>query len=130
MPNSSEQKMVLRISTKNVGPLKNTTFQITEAKHKKRFCVYANNGSGKTILSRCLSLSGLNTPANRSELYYLYPRLINLKETSFEFEFGFTLDSETSKKLKIVGDKSNNIAIVNNTDFIFLVFFMYECLPS
>lgn len=120
MPNTSEEKMIFRVSTKNVGPLKNATFQITEAKHKKRLCIYANNGSGKTILSRCLSLPSLNTPATSSELHYLYPHLINLKETSFEFEFA--LSSETSKKLKISGDKFGNINIDNNTDFIFYVF--------
>lgn len=122
MPNNSEDKMVFRIATKNVGPLKNSTFNITEVKHKKRFCIYANNGSGKTILSRCLSLPGLNTPATSSELHYLYPHLINLKETSFEFEFGFALPSETSKKLKISGDKFGTINIDNTTDFIFYVF--------
>lgn len=122
MPNNSEEKMIFRISTKNVGPLKNSTFQITEAKHKKRFCIFANNGSGKTILSRCLSLPSLNTLATSSELHHLYPHLINLKETSFEFEFGFALSSETTKKLKISGDKFGNINIDNNTDFIFYVF--------
>lgn len=122
MSNNSEEKMIFRVSTKNVGPLNNTTFQITESKHKKRFCIYANNGSGKTILSRCFSLPSLDTPATNSELHYLYPHLINLKESSFEFEFGFTLLSETSKKLKIYGDKFGNINIENNTDFIFYVF--------
>lgn len=101
MSNNSEEKMIFRVSTKNVGPLNNTTFQITESKHKKRFCIYANNGSGKTILSRCFSLPSLDTPVTNSELHYLYPHLINLKESSFEFEFGFALPSETSKKLKI-----------------------------
>ena len=122
MPSNSEDKMVFRLVTKNVGPLKNSTFQITEAKNKKRFCIYANNGSGKTIISRCLSLSSLNVPVYSSELHYLYPHLINLKETSFEFEFGFSLTSETSKKLKISGDKFNNINIENNTNYIFYVF--------
>lgn len=122
MPINSEERMIFRISTKNVGPLKNATFQIAESKHKKRFCIYANNGSGKTILSRCFSLPSLNTPATSSKLHFLYPHIINLKETSFEFEFGFTLDSETSKKLKISGNKFNNISIENNTDFIFYVF--------
>lgn len=122
MPEENQEKNVFRLSTKNVGPLKNTTFQITEAKHKKRFCIYANNGSGKTFLSRCFCLSSLNTLALKSELNYLFPHLINLKETSFEFEFGFSLSSETSKKLKIHGDKFNNIHIENNTDYIFYVF--------
>lgn len=122
MSYNSEDKMIFRIATKNVGPLKNFTFNITEAKHKKRFCIYANNGSGKTILSRCLSLPSLNTPATSSELHYLYPHLINLKETSFEFEFGFALPSETSKKLKISGDKFGTINIDNTTEFIFYVF--------
>lgn len=122
MSNNSEEKMIFRLSTKNVGPLKNSIFQITEAKNKKRFCIYANNGSGKTILSRCFSLPSLDTPTTSSELHYLYPHIINLKETSFEFEFGFTLASETSNKLKISGDKFNNIRIENNTDFIFYVF--------
>lgn len=122
MPLDTEEKMIFRISTKNVGPLKNTTFQLTEAKHKKRFCIYANNGSGKTFLSRCFSLPSLNTLALKSELNYLFPHLINLKETTFSFEFVFSLSSELSKKLKISGDKFNNISIENNTDFIFYVF--------
>lgn len=122
MPSTADEKMVFRIATKNVGPLQNSTFQITEAKNKKRFCIYANNGSGKTILSRCFSLPVLNTESRRSELHYLYPHLINLKEISFEFEFGFSLSTETTKKLKISGDKFNNINIENNTDYIFYVF--------
>lgn len=122
MANNSEDKMIFRLSTNNVGPLKNKIFQITEAKHKRRFCIYANNGSGKTILSRCFSLPSLNTPTKKSELHSLYPHIINLKETAFDFEFGFSLTSEPSKKLKISGDKFNNISIENNTDFIFYVF--------
>lgn len=113
---------VFRISTKNVGPLKNVIFQITEPKHKKRFCIYANNGSGKTMLSRCLSLPSLNVPTSTADLYHLYPHIINLNETSFEFEFSLTHNTETSKKLKISGNKFNNISIENNTDFIFYVF--------
>ncbi len=122
MHSSTEENMIFRLATKNVGPIKNSTFQITEKKNKKRFCIYANNGSGKTILSRCLSLPSLNNQASTSELHSLYPHLISLKETSFEFEFGFSLASETSKKLKIYGDKFNNINIDNRTDFIFYVF--------
>lgn len=121
MPDTQE-KRIFRIATTNVGPLQNSTFQITEAKNKKRFCIYANNGSGKTILSRCFSLPSLNTDYRREELHYLYPHLINLKEISFEFEFGFSLSTETNKKLKISGDKFNNINIENTTDYIFYVF--------
>lgn len=114
--------MIFRIATTNVGHLQNSTFQITEAKSKKRFCIYANNGSGKTILSRCFSLPSLNTGAQSKELHSLYPHLINLKETSFEFEFGFSPSSETNKKLKISGDKFGNIHIENTTGYIFYVF--------
>lgn len=114
----TQDKMIFRIATKNVGPLNNSTFQITVPKNKKRFCIYANNGSGKTILSRCFSLSELNVESRN----HLYPHLINLKETSFDFEFVFSLSTETNKKLRISGDKFNNLSIENNTEYIFYVF--------
>lgn len=122
MSNATDEKMVFRIATKNVGPLQNSPFQLTDAKNKKRFCIYANNGSGKTILSRCFSLSGLNTESQQSELHYLYPHLIKLNETSFEFEFRFSLSTETDKILKISGNKFNEITITNGTGYIFYVF--------
>lgn len=121
MPTIEEPKNILRMSVKDVGALSNFTFTDKENISKKRFCIYANNGSGKTMLSRCFNLPYVqaNDPSN---LHALYPHIINLKQTSFSFEFALYLETDSPKKLCISGDKFSNIKITNNTGFFFYVF--------
>lgn len=121
MSTNDKPKNILRLSVKNVGALSNFTFTDKEDLSKKRFCIYANNGSGKTMLSRCFNLPYVqaNDPSN---LRAIYPHIINLKQTSFSFEFALSLETDSTKKLCISGDKFSNIKITNNTGFFFYVF--------
>ena len=69
---SNKQNNIQRqfeIKTTNVGPLDNKSFTLSFSKDKipNKFCIYGNNGSGKTFLSRCFSLQLLDKEKDNDE---------------------------------------------------------------
>ena len=80
--NSKQQNLHFNLLVKNVGPLNDLEFHHNdEAKDKKiAYCIYANNGSGKTFISRCFSLCNLE----KKELNLLSKNLITVDETKWE----------------------------------------------
>ena len=54
--NNIQQQFEIKIT--NLGPLDNKSFTLSfsSTKTPNKFCIYGNNGSGKTFLSRCFSL--------------------------------------------------------------------------
>jgi len=109
---------IFRIKATNVGPINNLCKNFVLKSDKKRFCIYANNGSGKTIISKTISLVNMTEEKKLA----CYSHLITKKKDTFSFEFGFFKKTDPPKLLKISGNIFNTINTKNCTDYIFHVY--------
>ncbi|MBR4485856.1 hypothetical protein IKS57_00530, partial [bacterium] len=121
MSNNPKQQGNLHFTllANNIGPLNDLKYSLDSKNTKKIYCIYANNASGKTFISRCFSLCNLEKDENT--LNYLSKNLITFNENSSKFEF--CLSTDKTKKLTIKLDKNKGIITkTNNTGYIFHVF--------
>ena len=121
MSNNSQKQENLRFTllAKNIGPLNDLKYSLNSKNTKKIYCIYANNASGKTFISRCFSLCNLEK--DDDTLNNLSKNLIAFNENSSKFEF--CLSTDITKKLTIKLDKNKGITTkTNNTGYIFHVF--------
>jgi len=111
--NGINMKMVLR----NIGPHNNVSLQRTIS--SINIGVYANNGEGKTFISRLFRL------ANNNDLDEGYNKYITIGKASGEFliEFKNAGDSSNPNRfLSVKLEQNKNPIIQNQSGFIFHVF--------
>ncbi|MCW3084259.1 MAG: hypothetical protein JWP12_1625 [Bacteroidetes bacterium] len=105
-----------KIEAQNIGPHENltATFPMTALK----IGVFANNGSGKTFLSRMFRLINVNTAEKTNKLL-----AINKTSGSFAFQIKEKKENvETTRNLSIKLQKNKEPVIINDTGYIFHVF--------
>lgn len=111
---SSNNKIKLNLNIENLGPHKNM-----ELKHETnsiKMGVYANNGSGKTFISRVF-----RTACSSHDLP-ISDDLLTRKTSEGKFHFEISSDRTLVQFLDVELKKGRLPVINNNTDYIFHVF--------
>lgn len=107
----------MRMVLNNIGPHNNVNFQRTIK--SINIGIYANNGAGKTYISRMFRL------ANNKDADESYNKYISIGETNGDFfiEFKNSNDPINSNRVLAVKLEQHKKPIIqNNADFIFHVF--------
>lgn len=110
------KNITTEIKVENIGPLLaiNDSFPMS----KLKLGVFANNGSGKTFISRAFRLLNNNEAEKANKIL-----TINKTKGDFSLKISEQKDGTTiHKKLSIKLNKDKDAVIVNNTDYIFHVF--------
>jgi len=105
----------LTLNINNIGPHSNLNF--SENSSSLKTAIYANNGSGKTFLSRMFRLSE-DTDENKINKVN---KLISFTKTNGNFEFKIINDN-VDKSIELQLSKDTIPTIKNNTDYIFHTF--------
>jgi len=108
-------KIKLTLSINNIGPHCNLNF--SENTSSLKTAIYANNGSGKTFLSRMFRLAE-DSDENKIDKVN---KLISFTKTNGSFEFKIINDNDT-KSIELQLTKDNIPTIKNNTGYIFHTF--------
>jgi len=104
------------IEIKNIGP--HSTLHKEDACGSLKLGIYANNGAGKTFISRMFRLTDINANSEDTD------KLIKLKENnaSFKFILQNANDPKPIKELNIKIQKGLNPIIKNDTDLFYHTF--------
>lgn len=113
---------IIEFTAKNIGPHEKLSFLSTSSAFKTG--IYANNGSGKTFISRCLRLYQIRNLLNEEELINESNKLLRMYQTNGEFNFTVSEPNETKKgdNFKIKLNKDKPPVVDSNSDYIFHVF--------
>lgn len=111
MPNISKNPFKIMLAAKNVGPHKDLS--MNEDVHSNKILFYANNGTGKTFLSRVFRLVE-ESKKNADDM-------IAIHKNESEFSFKIVADN-VSRELSIKLNRGKEPVIENKSDFIFHVF--------
>lgn len=115
---STQQKMDFKLTAKNIGPLR--LFSSNQQIGSCKIGIFANNGSGKTFLSRMFRLSCLNA-YDQDQLNNLLT--INEKSGQFVFELKNPQENGRIRRLSIdVTRNSLTPVITNDSGYLFHVF--------
>ena len=111
--NMAKKNITTEILAENIGPhlLLNDTLNMNQLK----LGVFANNGSGKTFLSRAFQLLNNNSIEKVN-------RILSINQTRGVFKFNITDKLNVKKGLYIKLNKDKEAEIINNTGYIFHVF--------
>jgi hypothetical protein len=110
-PETRSNKISFELKATNLGPLANLSAKLDFSTLKT--AIYANNGSGKTFLSRAFRLTNKNeAPANN---------LIALHSDASSFEFNIQ-KAEDLKNLNIAIQRDQVPVVTSKDDYIFHVF--------
>lgn len=114
MPSSPQKDTQIEIEAANIGPHRQLKAKLKVA--KLEIGLFANNGSGKTFLSRVFRLVGRpDIKVDETN------KILTLGQSHANFALKIT-SSRNSKGLSIGLTRGNLPTISNNTDFIFHVF--------
>lgn len=111
MANTSNNDFHISLVAKNIGPHKD--FNLCEKVNSNKIVFYANNGTGKTFLSRTFRLA--EEPKKNAD------DLITVHKKEAEFSFKIVNDSLT-KELSVKLNRGNEPIVNNNSGLIFHVF--------
>ncbi|QCE42873.1 AAA family ATPase [Psychroserpens sp. NJDZ02] len=108
-----KKKNTIEMVAENIGPhlSLNDSFQISDLK----LGVFANNGSGKTFISRAFRLINNNSIENVN-------KILSINKTKGSFKFNVTNMQDKKTQLSIKLNKDKEAVIIDNTDYIFHVF--------
>lgn len=111
MANTSNNDFHISLVAKNIGPHKD--FNLCEKVNSNKIVFYANNGTGKTFLSRTFRLA--EEPKKNAD------DLITVHKKEAEFSFKIVNDNLT-KELSVKLNRGNEPIVNNNSGLIFHVF--------
>lgn len=111
MANTSNNDFHISLVAKSIGPHKD--FNLCEKVNSNKIVFYANNGTGKTFLSRTFRLA--EEPKKNAD------DLITIHKKEAEFSFKLVNDSLT-KELSVKLNRGNEPIVNNNSGLIFHVF--------
>lgn len=113
------KKINCNLTVKNFGP--HTDLKFNDKTDSLKIGLFANNGKGKTFISRAFRLASPLTDLNSLNGPKITNNILTTNEEKGKFEFEI-IDARSTKKLKIELKRDSEPIVHNNTGYFFHVF--------